>query len=40
MLSGRVAERYGHAGLPEDTIHIKAQRHRRPVLRRLGRARA
>ena len=24
MLSGRVAERYGHAGLPEDTIHIKA----------------
>ena len=25
MLSGRVAERYGHAGLPEDTIHIKAK---------------
>jgi len=25
MLSGRVAERYGHAGLPEDTIHIKAR---------------
>ena len=25
MLSGRVAERYGHAGLPEDTIVIKAQ---------------
>ncbi|CAK0763559.1 Ferredoxin-dependent glutamate synthase 1 [Gammaproteobacteria bacterium] len=25
MLSGRVAERYGHAGLAEDTIHIKAQ---------------
>ena len=24
MLSGRVAEKYGHAGLPEDTIHIKA----------------
>ncbi|WP_295387678.1 glutamate synthase large subunit [uncultured Thiodictyon sp.] len=24
MLSGRVAERYGHAGLPDDTIHIKA----------------
>lgn len=24
MLSGRVAERYGHAGLPEDSIHIKA----------------
>jgi glutamate synthase (NADPH/NADH) large chain len=25
MLSGRVAERFGHAGLPEDTIHIKAK---------------
>ena len=25
MLSGRVAERYGHAGLPDDTIHIKAK---------------
>jgi glutamate synthase (NADPH/NADH) large chain len=25
MLSGEVARRYGHAGLPEDTIHIKAQ---------------
>jgi glutamate synthase (NADPH/NADH) large chain len=25
MLSGRVAERYGHAGLPEDTIYIKAK---------------
>ncbi|MFZ0791502.1 MAG: glutamate synthase large subunit, partial [Chromatiaceae bacterium] len=25
MLSGRVAERYGHAGLPEDTIFIAAQ---------------
>ena len=24
MLSGEVAKRYGHAGLPEDTIHIKA----------------
>ncbi len=24
LLSGRVAERYGHAGLTEDTIHIKA----------------
>ncbi|HHH46504.1 MAG TPA: glutamate synthase subunit alpha, partial [Thiotrichales bacterium] len=23
MLSGRVAERYGHQGLPEDTIHIR-----------------
>ncbi len=25
MLSGRVAERYGHAGLPGDTIRIRAQ---------------
>jgi glutamate synthase (NADPH/NADH) large chain len=25
MLSGRIAERYGHAGLPEDTIHITAR---------------
>ncbi|MCK7575514.1 MAG: glutamate synthase large subunit [Chromatiales bacterium] len=25
LLSGRVAERYGHAGLPDDTIHIKAK---------------
>ena len=25
MLSGRVAERYGHAGLPEDTIHIRVR---------------
>ena len=24
MLSGEVAKRYGHAGLPEDSIHIKA----------------
>ncbi len=23
MLSGRVARRYGHAGLPDDTIHVK-----------------
>ena len=23
MLSGRVAERFGHRGLPEDTIHVK-----------------
>jgi len=23
MLSGEVAKRYGHAGLPEDSIHIK-----------------
>ncbi|MFN2308695.1 MAG: glutamate synthase large subunit [Gammaproteobacteria bacterium] len=25
MLSGRVAERYGHAGLPEDTLYVKLQ---------------
>jgi glutamate synthase (NADPH/NADH) large chain len=25
MLSGRVAERFGHAGLPDDTIYIKAK---------------
>ncbi|TNF53656.1 MAG: glutamate synthase large subunit [Gammaproteobacteria bacterium] len=25
MLSGRVAERYGHAGLPEDCIHLRAR---------------
>jgi glutamate synthase (NADPH/NADH) large chain len=25
MLSGRVAERYGHAGLPDDSIHVKAK---------------
>ncbi|GAB3458806.1 glutamate synthase-related protein [Massilia terrae] len=25
MLSGEVAKRYGHAGLPEDTIHIQLQ---------------
>ncbi len=25
MLSGKVAQRYGHQGLPEDTIYIKAQ---------------
>jgi glutamate synthase (NADPH/NADH) large chain len=25
MLSGRVAERYGHAGLPDDAIHITAR---------------
>ncbi|NEV61280.1 glutamate synthase large subunit [Thiorhodococcus minor] len=25
LLSGRVAERYGHAGLADDTIHIKAK---------------
>ncbi|HNI74706.1 MAG TPA: glutamate synthase-related protein, partial [Accumulibacter sp.] len=25
MLSGRIAERHGHAGLPEDTVHIHLQ---------------
>jgi glutamate synthase (NADPH/NADH) large chain len=25
MLSGEVARRYGHAGLPDDTIHVKAR---------------
>ncbi len=25
MLSGEVAKRYGHTGLPDDTIHIRAQ---------------
>ncbi|MBK1722111.1 glutamate synthase large subunit [Thiocystis violacea] len=25
LLSGRIAERYGHAGLPDDCIHIKAK---------------
>jgi glutamate synthase (NADPH/NADH) large chain len=25
MLSGRVAEKYGHAGLPDDTVYIKAK---------------
>nr|VFK79690.1 MAG: GXGXG motif-containing protein [Candidatus Kentron sp. SD] len=25
MPAGRVAERYGHAGLPDDTIHIEAK---------------
>ncbi len=23
MMSGKIAERYGHAGLPDDTIHVK-----------------
>ena len=25
MLSGEIARRYGHAGLPDDTIHIRAK---------------
>ena len=39
MLSGEVAKRYGHAGLPEDTISVRLHRHRRPELRRLPGAR-
>ena len=39
MLSGEVAKRYGHAGLPEDTISVQLHRHRRPELRRLPGAR-
>ncbi len=35
MLSGEVARRYGHDGLPDDTIHIQMRGHRRPELRRL-----
>ena len=31
MLSGEVAKRHGHAGLPEDTISDPLHRHRRPV---------
>jgi glutamate synthase (NADPH/NADH) len=39
MLSHEVALRHGHAGLPDDTIHVKPERHRRPELRRLPGAR-
>ena len=39
MLSGEIAKRHGHAGLPEDTISIVLQRHRRRQLRRLPRPR-
>ena len=28
MLSGEIAKRYGHEGLPDDTIHIQLRRHR------------
>ena len=35
MLSGEIARRYGHAGLPDDTIHVQLDGHRRPELRRL-----
>ena len=37
--AGEVAKRYGHAGLPEDTIAISLDRHRRAELWRLARAR-
>ena len=40
MLSGRVAERYGHAGLPDDTIYIKAKRYRGSIARCLAGTRA
>ncbi len=37
MLSGAVAKRYGHEGLPDDTIHVKLRRQRGPELRRVPR---
>ena len=37
MLSGEVAKRYGHEGLPDDTITVKLEGHRRPELRRVAR---
>ena len=36
MLSGEIARRYGHAGLPDGTIHVAPHRHGGPELRRLG----
>ena len=39
MLSGEVAKRYGHAGLPDDTIAVQLRRHRRAELRRVPGAR-
>ena len=39
MLSGEIAKRYGHAGLPEDTISVAFHRHRGRQLRRVPRAR-
>ena len=30
MLSGEIAKRYGHAGLPDDTIHDQVDRYDRP----------
>ena len=40
MLSGEVAKRYGHAGLPDDTIHVSLKGTAGPELRRVPRARA
>ena len=37
MLSGEIARRYGHAGLPDDTISITLRGHCRPAFRCLGR---
>ena len=37
MLSGEIARVYGHAGLPDETIHIKIEGHGRAELRRLAR---
>ena len=39
MLSGAIAKRYGHEGLPHDTDHGEVQGHRRPELRRVPRPR-
>ena len=39
MLSGAVARRYGHAGLPDDTIHVAFDGTAGPELRRVPRAR-
>ena len=39
MLSGRIAQKYGHDGLPDDTIYIRAPRHRRAIFRRVAGAR-
>ena len=39
MLSGEIARRYGHEGLPDDTIHIAVRGLGRAELRRVPRAR-
>ena len=39
MLSGEVAKRYGHEGLPRRHHQREVHRHRRPELRRVARAR-